>query len=73
MRDLKDFIERIEKHTGEKFNLDNRRHFHQLDSVIKRQLDNRDRKLNLIAQVLESETEDSLYTSSQEFIQKRYK
>jgi alkylhydroperoxidase/carboxymuconolactone decarboxylase family protein YurZ len=72
METLKIFIAEIENHTNQKFDINKRKHFHLLGAKIQRQLDDRDRKLNLIASVLKSETEDSLYTSSKEYVRNRY-
>lgn len=71
---LKKLIKEIESHTGESFDLNNKRHFLRLDSKLERLYSNEVRKLNLIKEVLASKNnEDSIFNSGAQYLQNRYK
>ncbi len=70
---LNRFISEIEAHTGENFDINNKRHRSHLDGKIKRLHSDELRKLKLIEKVLNSnETEDCLYNSKAQYTQKRF-
>lgn len=71
---LKQLIKEIEDHTGEEFDLKNKRHFFHLNEKIKRLNSDKLRKLSLIEAVIKSENnEDSLYNSSVQYAKNRYR
>jgi len=70
---LKELIEQIEKHTGEEFDLKNKRHFFHLNENIKRLNSKRLRKLVLIEKVLnDDENCDSIYNSKIQYTRNRF-
>jgi len=71
MTTLNSIIEKIEAHTGEKFNFENRKHHFHLSESIKRELSKRDKKIALIRKALDSTNEDSIYDSTQQYLRNR--
>ena len=71
---LKELIKKVEDHTGEKFDLNNRRHFFQLNEKIKRLHADKLRKLWLIEKAMQSNKgENEIYDNRSHYLQKRFK
>ena len=74
MKTLKELIQRIETRTGKKFDLNNRRDFLRLNTLIERLHKDELRKLSLIEKVLKSDDySNDLYNNRSHYLQKRYK
>ena len=71
---LNKMISEIEAHTGQTFDLNNRRHRVHLASKIKNQHSDRLRKLALVEKALDSTgNENDIYCDTTHYLQKRYK